>query len=101
MFDQADPVEFWEYICFFDGEYGRTDGLVCFIKDFYSVVSMHVDLWPDELIEITAKLKECLLNMVDKLYNLSEAYVGHIFDMDNLFFQLDEAINAIPSLNTQ
>ena len=31
---------------------------------------------------------------------MSEAYVGHIFDIDNLFFQLDEAINVIPSLNT-
>ena len=99
MFDRADPVEFWEYMCFYDREYGRTDGLICFIKDFYTTASEHVDDWSDELMHISASLKENLLSMVDKLYYLSEAYAEHITPLENLLFQLDEAINAIPNLN--
>lgn len=79
---QPDNVaEFWEYLCYYDKELNRSDGLLFFIRDFYSVISKKKDKWGEELCEVTMKLRDVLLNMIDNLDQLRETYSENIIDI--------------------
>ena len=71
---------------------------MCFVRDFYRTISYKLDDWCDDLVEITGKIKETLLLIIDKLDRLKETYLEDIIDIDNIQFALDAAVLAIPEL---
>ena len=99
--DSNNKGEYWEYFCSYDVELRRNDGLVYFVRDFYRATSSKVSEWSEELIELTIKIKDILLIIIDKLDRLKESYLDDIIELDNVFFALDEAILAIPDLSSR
>ena len=86
LFDLHDHTEYWEYLCYYDIEYGRCDGLICFTKNMYSAISEAIDDWPDQLLISTMKVKKKLYELTDKLYALHEGYGNQMIDIKHLLF---------------
>lgn len=99
--DSTNKGEYWEYFCSYDVELRRNDGIVYFIRDFYRSASGKLNEWSEELIQITVKLKDILLIIIDKLDRLKESYLDDIIELDNVIFALDEAVLAIPDLSSR
>ena len=74
LFDLHDHTEYWEYLCDYDIQYGRCDGLMCFTKDMYSTISRSIDDWPESLLVYTMKIRKILFDLTDRLYELKEGY---------------------------
>jgi hypothetical protein len=92
-------VEYWEYLYNFDKELDCDDGLLYFIRDFYKVASLESnDEWSDELKEITIKLKQTILTVVDSLYNLKATYGTAIIEIKAMMHAFDMALKNIPDV---
>lgn len=97
--DNKNQNEYWNYFCSYDVQLRRNDGLVYFVRDFYRATASKVSEWSEELIEITRKMKNVLLEIIDKLDRLKESYLDNVIDLENVQFALDEAVLAIPDLS--
>ena len=76
----------------------RNEGLICFVRDFYRAVAYKVEEWCDDLLEITLKIREEMLIIIDKLDRLKDSFSDDLIDIDNVLFTLDSAVLAIPDL---
>lgn len=101
LLDSHNKSEYWEYFCSYDVELRRNDGLIYFVRDFYRAIGEKLDEWSQELVDITVKIKQQLLVMIDKLDQLKENYLDNLVDLDNVQFALDEAFTAIPDLTSR
>lgn len=76
----------------------HNEGLICFVRDFYRATAYKVDEYSDDLLDITLKIKELCLVIIDKLDRLKESFSADMIDTDNILFTLDSAVLAIPNL---
>ena len=74
LFDLHDHTEYWEYLCNYDIQYGRCDGLMCFTRDMYASIASSIDEWPESLLVYTMKIRKILFDLTDRLYELKEGY---------------------------
>lgn len=53
-----------------------------------------------DLIDITVKIKDTLMNISDDLHRILETYKEHLQDIDRMLFVINQAISSIPNVRT-
>lgn len=83
LIDDSDYGEYWDYLSQFKKSQNKADGLLHFIYDFYTNIrKSHHKRMSKELVEVTIKIREVLMQMSDDLHRLLETYKSHLKNID-------------------
>lgn len=92
LINDSDFSEYWKYLTQFQKSFGRSEGLLHFIKDFYLNVRVNKFKMSEPLQDVTLRIREVLMEMSDDLHKLLETYKTHLIDIDLIIHHINEAI---------
>jgi hypothetical protein len=99
LIDETEKSEYWSYLTKFKKSRNEADGLLHFIADFYANLKRSAGKkMSKELVEITVKIREILMDMSDDLSRLNDIYGMFLKDVDHLLIVIDQALASIPNV---
>lgn len=90
LLDESDKTEYWTYLSKFKKSRNEADGLLHFIGDFYSNLKLAQDKrMTKEMIEVTVKIREILMEMSDDLHIINEKYGESLQSVEHYLIVID------------
>lgn len=84
--------EYWSYLTKFHRSSNTTDGLLSFIRDFYSNVKKNKSKLCKEMVTVTINIRDTLSALSDDLHRLLESYGKHLINIQQILDNLNSAI---------
>ena len=73
IINPLDNSEFWDYLYKYNGEEEKTYGMLTFVENLYQNYSIR-ELDHPNLIEVTSKIRETLLNLANKIFKFVDTH---------------------------
>jgi len=71
-----------------------------FITDFYKNVRNASRKMSKEIVDVSVKIREVLMDLSDDLHKINETYSEHVTGIGNLVQVIDKALASIPNVST-
>jgi len=71
LIDDTEKSEYWKYLSQHKKSRNEADGLIHFITDFYKNVRNASKKMSKELVEVSVKIREVLMDMSDDLHKIN------------------------------
>lgn len=84
MIDETEKAEYWKYLSQYKKSRNESDGLLHFITDFYKNIRNGNRKMSKEIVEVSVKIKEVLMDLNDDLHKINEMYGDHVTGIAHL-----------------
>jgi hypothetical protein len=89
LIDDTEKAEYWKYLSQYKKSRKESDGLLHFITDFYKNVRKGTRKMSKEMIEVSVKIKDVLMDLSDDLHKINEMYADHVTGITKLVQVID------------